>query len=244
MSKKKATKKARKNGTGGPEYVLEQLHPFCVELTSLTPDPDNARIHNDRNIDSIMASLQSFKQRIPIVATADGVIEKGNGTYEAARRLGWKYIAAVRVADNEVTKKAFSIADNRTGELAEWDFENLASDLQFLQDADFDVELTGWLQHEVDPLVDEDWTPEDGGGSTDLPFDSGGGQDKTSPILLTETQRESVEKGVEKMRTLFGKKSMSEGRAMMLLCDAFVEDRLPKPVKVAKKKKGGKKKDA
>ena len=58
-----------------------------VPLTSLTPDPLNARKHNRRNIDAIKASLSKFGQRKPIVVTNDGTVIAGNGTLEAATSL-------------------------------------------------------------------------------------------------------------------------------------------------------------
>lgn len=54
-----------------------------------------------------------------------GLVEAGNGTLEAARSLGWTHIAAVYVDDDPATAAGFSIADNRTAQLAEWDDEAL-----------------------------------------------------------------------------------------------------------------------
>ena len=99
-----------------------------VAIDSVHVDPANVRRHPERNLDAIKASLARFGQQKPIVVDANGVVRAGNGTLEAAKSLGWTKIAIVRtdLANSEAT--AFSIADNRTAELAEWDDSGLGRD--------------------------------------------------------------------------------------------------------------------
>jgi site-specific DNA-methyltransferase (adenine-specific) len=110
-----------------------------LRIADLTPDPQNARQHDDKNLKAIMGSLKEFGQRKPIVITEAGVIVAGNGTVEAAKRLGWLDIEVVRVpADwTDAQVKAFAIADNRTAELANWNQEVLTSQL-------LELEAEGW----------------------------------------------------------------------------------------------------
>ena len=68
-----------------------------IKITNLVPDPNNARTHDDTNLKAIEGSLKEFGQRKPIVITKDNIIAAGNGTVEAAKRLGWSDIQAVRV---------------------------------------------------------------------------------------------------------------------------------------------------
>lgn len=95
-------------------------------IESLKPDPRNARKHDARNLESIAASLKRYGQQKPIVIDADGVVLAGNGTLTAAKSLGWTQIQAVRTSLRGAEAMAFAIADNRTGELAAWDVEELA----------------------------------------------------------------------------------------------------------------------
>ena len=67
-----------------------------VPLDSLHPDPANTRAHDERNLEAIQGSLARFHQQKPIVVDHDGVIRAGNGTYEAAKALGWETIDVVR----------------------------------------------------------------------------------------------------------------------------------------------------
>jgi hypothetical protein len=106
--------------------IIKGLHPLVVEVGSLSLDEENARSHDERNVESIAASLRKFKQRKPIVVQTKGrVVRAGNGTLTAAKRLGWTHIAVVLVEEDDVEAAAYAIADNRTAELAEWDFDSI-----------------------------------------------------------------------------------------------------------------------
>ena len=117
-----------------------------VPLTSLTPDPLNARKHNRRNIDAIKASLSKFGQRKPIVVTNDGTVIAGNGTLEAATSLGWKEISIARAPEewDENTVRAYALADNQTGALAEWDEKILNTALEDLTSEGWDIAELGF----------------------------------------------------------------------------------------------------
>jgi DNA modification methylase len=107
-------------------YIAEQLRPLAVPITDLVLDPANARKHPDYNLEAIKGSLAVYGQRKPVVVNKrTGAVEAGNGTVEAARALGWTHLAAVYVDDDSATAAGFSIADNRTAELANWDQEAL-----------------------------------------------------------------------------------------------------------------------
>lgn len=107
----------------GPlEHIAADLRPLAVPLEGLTLDPRNARTHDERNLAAIAASLARYGQRKPIVVHAEsGVVIAGNGTLQAARSLGYTHLAAVRVDDDPATQLGYSLADNRTAELAGWD---------------------------------------------------------------------------------------------------------------------------
>ncbi len=97
------------------------MKPVKIPLDQLTADPQNARVHPERNLAAIEASLARFGQQKPIVVAKDGTVVAGNGTLEAARRLGWDALLCVQTDLPPDEARAFAIADNRTAELAEWD---------------------------------------------------------------------------------------------------------------------------
>lgn len=108
-----------------PQVVVERVHVDELKL-----DPKNARKHPDRNLAAIRASLERFGQQKPIVVKKDGTVIAGNGTLEAARVLGWTHLDVVRTELDGADAAAFAIADNRTGELSEWDITALAEAME------------------------------------------------------------------------------------------------------------------
>ncbi len=107
--------------------IADSLKGLIVKIDSLNPDPDNARVHPENNLESICESLKAYGQVKPIVVRKKGrIIVAGNGTYEAAKQLGWSEIAAVIVDMTDREAAGYGLADNRTAELAKWDFEVVA----------------------------------------------------------------------------------------------------------------------
>ena len=113
-----------------------------LRIQELTPDPKNARKHDAENLKILAESLKKFGQRKPIVISESGQVVAGNGTLEAAKKLGWLEIQAVRVPADWSPEmiRAFAIADNRTAELSEFDRVILTEQLVELKEADFDLQ--------------------------------------------------------------------------------------------------------
>jgi ParB-like chromosome segregation protein Spo0J len=111
------------------ELITASLAALTVPISGLQPIEKNVRKHSDADLSAIAASLERFGQLKPIVVR-NGIVIAGNGTFMAARKLGWKQIAAVdasKLTDDEA--KAYGIADNRVAELSEWDLDTLIEDL-------------------------------------------------------------------------------------------------------------------
>jgi DNA modification methylase len=123
-------------------------------VDEIAVDPANLRVHNDRSLDAVAASLRRFGQQKPIVVDANGVVIAGNGTLEAARRLGWTHIAAVSSHLVGTERVAYSIADNRTGELSRWDTKSLAATLDTM-DPDA-LASTGFTAEDLAELTGRD----------------------------------------------------------------------------------------
>lgn len=132
-----------------------------LRLAELVSDPNNARKHDEKNLDAIKGSLTQFGQRKPIVIGAGNVVIAGNGTLAAAKALGWDEIEVVRVPDDWSADqaKAFALADNRTAELASWDEQVLAAQVLELAEAGFEVAEFGF--EAVEPPIDIDSISED-----------------------------------------------------------------------------------
>lgn len=136
--------------------IIDQLKPLAVKISTLVPDPANARKHDTRNLDAIKGSLTQFGQRKPIVVKRQGmVVIAGNGTLEAAKSMGWEEIAAVIVDDDITTATAYGIADNRSAELASWDTMTLGTLLGGLEDTAINMESLGFTDSEIRNLIGE-----------------------------------------------------------------------------------------
>lgn len=106
--------------------ILEDLKPLAVPLDDVYGMAGNPRNHDERSIAGIMRSLEAYGQRKPIVTRVDtGEVIAGNGTLEAAHRLGWTHIARVRVQEDREASMGFAVADNRTGDLSTWAEDSL-----------------------------------------------------------------------------------------------------------------------
>ncbi len=116
------------------------------DVADLRQDPRNARKHGKRNLDTIKASLQQFGQRRAAVVRSDGTVLAGNGMLAAAKELGWAQLAVTVVPDewSDDEARAYALADNRTGELAEWDVAVLDEHIVELTVAGLDLEALGF----------------------------------------------------------------------------------------------------
>lgn len=132
-------------------------------IKDLSADPANLRLHGERSIEAIKASLRRFGQQKPIVIDAKGVVVAGNGTFAAAKDLGWSHVLTIRSELAGVERVAYAIADNRTAELSEWDRQGLQRTAAEM-DADL-LEATGWTLDELEqiPTGDEAQAEEDEG---------------------------------------------------------------------------------
>ena len=105
--------------------IHPSLLPLMLPIDEMHLDPANARTGHD--VKRIAASLTQYGQRKPLVVNKSegGKIEAGNGTWQAAKSLGWTHVAAALVEDDPMTAVGYAIADNRTAELSQWDYEAL-----------------------------------------------------------------------------------------------------------------------
>ena len=105
----------------------------------------NARTHSEEQVAQIAASIVEFGFANPILAGSDGVVVAGHGRLAASRKLGLETVPVV-VLDHltPTQRRALVIADNRIAENAGWDDEMLRLELEELQDAGFNLDVTGF----------------------------------------------------------------------------------------------------
>ena len=116
-----------------------------VSLSKLVPYERNAKIHGNFQIQKLKASIEEFGFLTPCLIDRDFNIIAGHGRVMAAKELGMTKVPCVFVEGlTDEQRRAYILADNRLGDLGEWDMEMVTSELVSLKDADFDVTLTGF----------------------------------------------------------------------------------------------------
>jgi DNA modification methylase len=140
-----------------------------ADINSIQPYINNPRKLKDSAIDKVAMSIKEYGFRQPIVVDANRIIVVGHTRYRASKKLGLKEVP-ITIAENLTQEQinAYRIADNRTNEEAEWDLELLKTEIKELELADFNLDLTGFdedqlnnmLFEEKQGLTDEDEVPE------------------------------------------------------------------------------------
>jgi DNA modification methylase len=124
-------------------------------IDTLRPYARNARTHSKRQIAQIAESIRRFGFTNPVLVPSDGEIIAGHGRVAAAKQLGIAEVPTLALDHlSEAERRAYVLADNKLALNAGWDQEILAIELQGLIDLDFEVELTGFAQAEIDLVLD------------------------------------------------------------------------------------------
>lgn len=132
------------------------------ELREYSNNPRN----NDNAVAAVAASIKEFGFKVPIVIDPAGVIIAGHTRAKAAAQLGLSSVPCIVASDlTEEQIRAFRLADNKTGELAGWDFEKLEAELAELSGMDMsafgftmseDVDIDDFFEeNESDPKEKE-----------------------------------------------------------------------------------------
>jgi DNA modification methylase len=126
-----------------------------LNLELLNPYANNAR-DNEKAVDKVASSIKNYGFKNPILIDGNNEIIAGHTRLLAAKKLGLKEVPTILVDDLTPEQvKAFRIADNKTAEYAEWNFELLAQEMEDLKLADYDLSLTGFDMSEAEKLMDE-----------------------------------------------------------------------------------------
>jgi DNA modification methylase len=151
-------------------FAPERIEHWPLER--LKPYARNAKTHGADQVAKLAASLANYGWTNPVLVSADGEVIAGHGRILAAAQLGLTE-APVIVLDHltEEQCRAYRLADNKLSELAVWDEELLAGELQELTAVDVDLGLLGFSDAELDQLLAFDAADEGeaGDGEEDIP---------------------------------------------------------------------------
>ena len=122
-------------------------------VSGLVPYARNARTHSDEQVAQIAASIREWGWTTPVLIDETGGIIAGHGRVMAAQRLGLAEVPCMVAAGwSKAQRDAYVIADNKLAINSGWDNDLLRIELKSLDEAGFDLALTGFDVGEMTAL--------------------------------------------------------------------------------------------
>ena len=132
---------------------LKNLKIENISINEITEYKNNAKEHPEWQIEQIANSIQEFGFNDPIAINADNQIIEGHGRLLAAKQLGLTEIPCIVLTGlTEVQERAYIIAHNKIAMNTDFDIDRLQYELNALKVEDFDLELTGFSEYEIEKL--------------------------------------------------------------------------------------------
>lgn len=137
-----------------------------LKLEDLIPYVNNPRNNDGEAVDRVASSIAEYGFKSPIIVDKDNIIVAGHTRYKAAKKLNLEKVPVIKADDLTPAQiKAYRIADNKVAEYSSWDNDLLAIEIEELQDLDFDLDLTGFEDFEIESLLSVDEASDDLGAN-------------------------------------------------------------------------------
>jgi DNA modification methylase len=168
------------------DFALKMAdHIELKSVDELIPYNKNARTHSEEQVAQIAASIIEFGFTNPVLVDGEKGIIAGHGRLMAAKKLGLKEVPVV-VLDHltELQKKAYIIADNKLAENAGWNEEMLASELSDLKEENFNLDLIGFEDQELEKIFSSLYDNDDNQEKEEIPESTENPISKSGDIWL------------------------------------------------------------
>ena len=131
-----------------------------LPVKAIKPYAKNPR-KNDKAVEYVANSIRQFGFKVPIVIDSNYEIVCGHTRWKAAKTIGMESVPCVMADDLTPEQvKAFRLADNKTAEMAGWDFDLLEQEFNDIDPELFDMSDFGFFQDET-PVKDDATVQED-----------------------------------------------------------------------------------
>ncbi len=141
-------------------------------IVEIKPYENNPR-HNESAIDAVASSIKEFGWKQPLVIDKDNVIVVGHTRWLAAKKLGLIEVPCLIASDlTDEQIAAYRLADNKTNELATWDFEKLKTELKSISDIDMSQFGFEELEASLDDVKDDEF--DEKGAISETPYSKKG----------------------------------------------------------------------
>ena len=175
--------------------IVEDLNIQLIEKDKIKPFKDNPRTHSNEQIEQIANSIKEFGFRMPIAVDENFTILAGHGRYMAALKLKMNKLPIVQHKDlTEIQKKAFIIADNKLTLNSNWDYDLLWQQVKDLNGLDFDLDILGFDESEILPMIDTNTVRDISGEWDNMPDFTQGDKTPDSTIFVHFTCDEDRQK--------------------------------------------------
>lgn len=137
-----------------------RLQVVMKKVTEITAYSNNPR-QNEATALKLKKSIEAFGFKNPIILDENDVIVSGHARLKAAMMLGMAEVPctyAAGLTEDEI--RAFRIADNKTAEIAGWDYDKLVEEMSSLAVTGFDMDFTGFNAAEQLYYGEQDATPD------------------------------------------------------------------------------------
>ena len=192
-----------------------------TNIDELIPYASNSRTHSEEQVAQIAASIKEFGFNNPVLLDGDNGIIAGHGRTLAARKLGLKEVPTIELAHlSDSQRKAYIIADNKLALNAGWDMELLSLEMGDLRDNEFNLDLMGFTNQEIDAMF-----PEPLSKYPNLPD---GDKEPFQQITFTlhDEQVEQVQAAIKEAKALGpfidSLNENSNGNALSRICEVFI----------------------
>lgn len=225
-SLKAAAARRRAKSTPPPARDEPAKKSDVLTLDDLLSDPKNPRRRTERGESVLAHSLRQYGPARSVVIDRDGVVRAGNGTLEAAKAAGVKRVVvvdgdeetlvAVRRSDwNESQAIGYSVMDNQSAALAEWDYPELEAHLTALE---LPAEDFGFLDTEVASIsANVNWEPDkdptEGRDSQNEEEETSMFPDRWQVSVLDEEKKDAIKAALSDLMVEFGTAIMVEEMA-------------------------------
>lgn len=144
-----------------------------MPIESVIPYDNNPRI-NDEAVDAVAESIRNYGWQQPIVVDRDNVIIVGHTRRLAAMKLGLATVPVV-VASGLTPEqvRAYRIDDNKTGEIATWDFARLQAEMEGLQEDGYDLSSMAFSEAELSRILENSESGDGGEAEEDAEGETG-----------------------------------------------------------------------
>jgi len=129
---------------------MKKIEIKYLDIADIKPYKKNPR-KNDKAVAIVEKSIKEFGFKNPIVLDKKNEIIVGHTRLRAAKNLGMEEVPVIfaeELTDEQV--KAFRIMDNKSSEIAQWDFDLLKVEFESMKN----LEFTGFTEAEIDKIID------------------------------------------------------------------------------------------